>query len=236
METLTPKPAEAAKRTRARRTTFLTLAALLLAGLFAGCGSSDNGIASKEPQEILQASRAAIAKADSVTVRSQTAQRRPVVALELMLTRNGGQGKVSVLGINFEVIRVNGTIYLKGDPSFYKRLGITQSVPANTWIKAPANQFGQLAAFTDPTGEIERIIAASGKVTKGSTTTNEGQPVVELKTEGKIYKGRLYIKTTGEPYPLRLDKAGRETTHATFSRWNQTSAPTAPASTTTIGG
>ena len=58
--------------------------------------------------------------------------------------------------------------------------------------------------------------------------------MIELKTEGKLYKGRLYIKTTGEPYPLRLEKTGRETSHATFTNWNQTPAPTAPTNTTTI--
>jgi hypothetical protein len=230
----TPESAHAAEANRARHATSLALAALLTAGLLIGCGSSSNGITARSATEILQASEKAVSNASSVTIKGQTAQRRLVSAVELMLTRSGGQGKVSLLGINFEVKRLDGTIYLKGNPSFYKRLGITQSIPANTWIKAPANQLSQLGAFTDLTGETGRLIATAGKVTKGQTTRIEGQPVIELKTEGKVYKGRLYVKTTGEPYPVRLEKTGRETTHVAFSAWNATPAPTAPANTTTI--
>jgi hypothetical protein len=79
----------------------------------------------------------------------------------------------------------------------------------------------------------------------GSGGTNYGYPRSVLEdrqalgageTEGKLYKGRLYIKTTGQPYPMKLEKTGRETGHAAFTRSNRIPAPTSPASTVTIGG
>jgi hypothetical protein len=209
---------------------------LALAALMSGCGSSDNGVASKEPKEILAASKSAVAKASSVTISSKSAQGSVTFNLELRLTRNGGQGKVTLLALTFEVIRIGETLYLKGGPVFYKRLGITQSVPAGSWLQAPARRLPQLAAFTNLSGEATRIVSTSGRVTKGQKTTIEGQPVIELKTEGKLYKGRLFIKTTGEPYPVKLERTGRETGHTTFTGWDNTPPPTAPTNTTTLRG
>ncbi len=79
------------------------------------------------------------------------------------------------------------------------------------------------------------MLSTSGNITKGASTTLAGQPVIELKTEGKLYKGRLYVKTTGEPYPVRLEKHGRETSLITFSAWNDTAPPVAPTKTTSAG-
>ena len=225
-----------AKARRTRRSCDAILSALLAAALLAGCGSSNNGIASKSPQEILQASKTAIQKASSVTIASKSAQGRLTFASDLKLNRQGGQGTLSLLGLRVELIKTGQTIYVKGSPAFYERLQV-KPPPPGTWLAAPASgKLEQIAGFTDLAGEATRIISTSGKITKGQTTTIEGQPVIELKTEGKLYKGRLYIKTTGEPYPLKLEKTGRETSHSTLTNWNNTPPPTPPAKTTTISG
>jgi hypothetical protein len=232
-----PKPAQAANTSRTPRSThaLATLSTVaLLAGLLAGCGSSDNGVASKEPKEILQASEKAIGNASSVTINGQSAQGPLKLTLNLKLNRQGGQGAINLLGLQIEVIKTGQTVYVKGSPALYQRLEI-KAPPAGTWIKAPASgKLSQLAAFTDLGGEASRIISTSGKIAKGATTTIEGQPAIELRTEGKLYKGRLYIKTTGEPYPLKLEKTGRETSHTTLTNWNNTPPPTPPTNTTTI--
>jgi hypothetical protein len=231
-----PEHAPAAKVRRARNAASLAIAALLAAGVLAGCGSSDNGITSKTPQEILQASKTAVQKAGSVTIHSNSAQGPLKLTSDLKLTRESGQGTISLLSLRTEVIKIGGTVYFKGSPALYRRLEI-KPPPAGTWIKAPATgNVAPLAALTNLAGEATRIISTSGKITKGATTTIEGQPALELKTEGKLYKGRLYIKTTGEPYPLKLEKTGRETSHTTFTNWNNTPPPTAPTNTTTMSG
>ncbi len=74
----------------------------------------------------------------------------------------------------------------------------------------------------------------SGDVNKGTTRQVDGQSALELKTTGKLYTGRLYVSATGQPYPVRLEKHGRETAQFTFTDWNATPAPTAP--TTTVSG
>jgi hypothetical protein len=219
----------------ARVTAAMTAAALLAAGVLAGCGSSGNGVSAKEPKEILNASEAAIGKASSVTINSKSSVGPLSLSADLKLTRSGGgQATLNLVGIQFEVIRVGETVYLKGSPEFYRRLGVT-APPSGTWLRGPATgRLGETAAFTNLTSQATRIISTGGMVTKGASTTVEGQPVIELKTEGKLYQGRLYIKTTGEPYPVKLEKSGRENSHTTFTNWNSTSPPTPPSATTPI--
>ena len=98
--THSPEPAQAANTTRrspchlASRSPPCSPPALL-----AGCGSSDNGITSKSAPEILQASEKAVGKASSVTITGPDRATALTLTRELMLTRDGGQGTVSLLGI-----------------------------------------------------------------------------------------------------------------------------------------
>jgi hypothetical protein len=212
--------------------------AVALAGL-ASCGSSaDNGVASKNASEILAAAKNAAQSATAVHVESQAAQGALKIALNLELTSNGGHGEISLLGSSFEVIRIGNTLYLKGNPTFYQRLGINPTrVPQNSWIKTPANnsQFGGLAGFTDLPGEVGRLLSTAKPVTKGTTTTTNGQKTVELKQAGQLYTGKIYVATVGKPYPVQITRTGRETGQTTLTNWNQPVSLSAPSSTISIG-
>jgi hypothetical protein len=228
-------PRAAPRRTAISPTLALAVA---LAGL-AGCGSStDNGVSSKNASEILAAAKAAAQSATAVHVESLAAQGALKLKQNLELTSNGGRGEISLLGSSFEVIRIGNTLYLKGNPGFYQRLGINPTrVPQNSWIKTPANnsQFGGLAAFTDLRGEVGRLLSTAKPVTKGTATTTNGQKTVELKQAGQLYTGKIYIATTGKPYPVQITKTGRETGHTTLTDWNQPVSLSAPSSTISIG-
>jgi hypothetical protein len=200
------------------------LAVALATISLAGCGgSAGNGIASKTPAEILAASRAAAAGATSVHVVSKAAEGPLAITVNVQLAGDGGRGQVSLLGLAFEVIRIGKTVYLKGSPSVYKRLGIAAKVPTGSWLQAPAGgRLDQLAAFTDLSGELNRILPAHNDVlAKGASITLAGQPVLELNATAKLFKGILYIATTGKPYPVELVKHGRETGQSTFTGWNK---------------
>ncbi len=210
----------------------LTIAAVGCGGSAGGAGGTEaNGIGDVTPQEALKMAKAAVAKAESATIHGTAKQHAAMLAeFDLRLTRDGGQGTINLLGISFEAIRIGEDLYVKGSPGFYARIGVKTTVPADMWIKPPAN--AGLGAFTELEGQTARILSTSGATTMGSTTTVDGQPALELKTEGKLYKGRVYLKTTGEPLPLKLEKRGRETATFTFTDWNRTPAPTAPTKTT----
>jgi hypothetical protein len=223
---------------RARAVTSAPLLTAVVAAALGGCGgSSDNGFASKTASEILAASRNAAASATSVRIASKNAQGPLTLATSLELSRNGGRGQVSGLGLNFELIRIAKTLYIKGSPTFYQRLGgAAAHAPPGTWLKASANSgpLAQLAALTDLPGEVNRLLSSANPVTKGAATTTNGQKTVELRQIGKLYTGEIYIATTGQPYPIQIVKHGKETGQTSFTNWNQPITLTPPTNTTSI--
>jgi hypothetical protein len=221
----------------ARRRTAIshTIALAIVLAALAGCGgSSDNGVASKSASEILAAAKNAALNARSVHIQSQSAQGRLTFTESVDLTTTSGHAQVTFLGLKYEVIRTSEAIYLKGTPAVYENLAIKPArVPAGTWIKAPTTnpQFAQVAAPTKLQGEINLLLPSIGPVTKGASTTTNGQNTIQLKTSGKLYTGSLLVATTGKPYPVQITKTGRETAQVTFSGWNQPIALIPPANT-----
>jgi hypothetical protein len=223
------------QRCRARPTTAATLLLLLL---LVGCdSSSSNGVASKSAGEILAASRAAAIAASSVHVISRSAQGPAVVRLNLQLTSGGGRAQVSILGVDYEAIRIGDVLYVKGSPVFYKRLAAVTGVhvPVGRWLKAPAGTraLAEFRALTSPS-ELELLLSTVGS-SKGATTTIKGQPVIELREAGKLYAGAMYVATTGKPYPYEILKHGAETSQTTFSDWDEPVSLSAPANAVAIG-
>ena len=212
------------------------LALLAVVGCLAGCGGTststrDNGIIEDTAQEALAATTEAAAKADSVTIKAKSSLLHGrTLKIDLALTKQGGHGTINLLGSEYEMLRTGQDTFIKGPPAVYKRFGITKTIPAGTWVKLPAT--GQAGAVLDLASETARILSTSGNVSKGTTTTIAGEPALQLNTEGKLYKGTLYVKTTGQPYPIKLEKHGRETGTYTFTSWNNTPAPTAPTKVT----
>jgi hypothetical protein len=225
----------------ARRRTAISPALALAIALAAltGCGSStSNGITHKNATEILTAANAAAQSATSVHIEAHNAQGRLTLALNLDLTSNGGHAHITGLGVDFEVIRTGESLYVKGNPGFYQRLGgAAAHAPPGSWLKAPAKSgpLAQFAAFTDLPGEVGRLLSSANPVTKGATTTTNGQKAIELKQTGQLYAGKIYIATTGKPYPIQITKTGRETGRTTFTNWNQPISLSAPSKTISIG-
>jgi hypothetical protein len=82
---------------------------------------------------------------------------------------------------------------------------------------------------------VGRLLTSANPVTKGTTTTANGQKAIELKQTGQLYAGKIYIATMGKPFPLEIAKTGRETGHTTFTNWNQPVSLSVPSKTISIG-
>jgi hypothetical protein len=158
------------------------------------------------------------------------------ITVNVQLASDGGRAQVSLLGLGFEVIRIGETVYVKGSPGVYRRLGIAAKVPPGSWLQARADgRLGQLAAFTDLSGELNRILPAPNDLlATGASTTLGGQHAIELHTTAKLFKGTLFIATTGKPYPIELVKHGRETGQSTFTDWNKPITLNPPANAITV--
>jgi hypothetical protein len=209
------------------------LALLTIAVAFSGCGgSSESGLASKSASEILAASKDAADSASSVRIASKSSLGPLSLLLNVDLARPGGRGQVAVGGLSFEVIRTGNTLYLKGNPAFERNLRTTTGLqaPRGGWLKVPinSNQLAQLASVTDLSGELSRLLTRAGPISKGATTTVNGQQAIELKETARLFSGSLYVATSGKPYPLKFVKSGRETGQTTFSGWNEPVSLSAP--------
>jgi hypothetical protein len=122
------------------------------------------------------------------------------------------------------VTRIGNTLFMRGNPAFYRRLGsIVSNVHQGTWLQAPANSAGlsALTGFTDLDQELGGLLANAGTVTKGATRTVDGQQAIELKQVGKLSTVALYIATTGKPYPIERVKLGGKAAKTTFSGWDR---------------
>jgi len=219
-------------------------AALGLTLALQACGSSEN-IASRSPAAILAASRTAARDASAVHALSAVYDERadpkvktkakplPMLTLELQLTGGDGRARLVLLGTESEAIRIGDTLYVKGGPGFDQRLArlTGQQIAPGTWVKAPANTtaLASSAALTEPMRELTLLLAnPTISLTKGPVTTIDGHKAIELKTEGKLYTGAIYIAASGTPYPLLIVKHGLENARTTFTGWNQPTQLTAP--------
>jgi hypothetical protein len=209
----------------------LTLFGALLAGCGGSSSSSGNGVAEKSPEEILAATKAATDKATSVHVSGSIVSDNSPISLDMQLLANkGGRGQLSENGLAFELIQVNGTVYIKGSAAFYKHIGGTAAAQLlqGKWLKAPASDadFASLSQLTDLRQLVDETLTNHGSLTKSGTTTVNGQKVVGVtdKTKG----GTLYIATTGKPYPIEISKGGSGGGKITFDSWNSSVTLAAP--------
>ncbi|HEV3284571.1 MAG TPA: hypothetical protein VG010_10225 [Solirubrobacteraceae bacterium] len=210
----------------------MRLRASLLAGLalfvgaLAGCGGSGSksiGIASKSPAEIVAAAKAAADEAASVHIAGTVSEGSPLSLDIQLLSGTGGRGRITQNGVSFELIALGRTVYIKGTPAFYRRIGgaAAAQLLQGKWLKAPATagEFSSISSLTDLRKLIDTTLATHGSLAKGATTTIGGQQAIAVKdlTKG----GVLYVASTGKPYPLEIAKAGPSGGRIIFDRWNQ---------------
>ena len=202
------------------------LALAATAAVIAGCGSSgssDNGVAAKSPAEIVTATKAAADSASAVHVSGSMVSGGAPINLDLSLVAGkGGRGRISENGLSFELVQLNGTAYISGSPAFYSHFAgpAASQLLQGKWLKASATtgSLASLASLTDLRKLLDAALAKHGSLTRGSTTTVNGQRVVGVTdaTQG----GTLYVATQGQPYPIQISKNGAGGGKITFEEWN----------------
>jgi hypothetical protein len=221
-----------------KRSSFAARALLglgLLAGLLGGCGgggsSSGNGVAAKNPTEIVAATKAAADAATSAHVSGAIVSNGSPITLNLDLASGGGRGQLSLGGLGFELIEAGGTVYIKGSAAFYRHIGgaAAAQLLQGRWLKAPTTtpEFASIASLTDLHRLIDATLANHGTLAKTGTTTVSGQRVVGVTDQTK--GGTLYVATTGKPYPIQIAKSGAGGGTVSFDRWNEAVTITPPA-------
>ena len=209
-----------------------TIAAPLAAvALLAGCGGSggakSNGEAAKTADQIVADAQAAALAASSVHV-SGSAGTALVVNLHLVAGK-GGEGTMTANGLSFDIIRIDGFAYFKGDATFWHQFGgaAAATLFKGRWLKAPAasGRLASLTPLTDIAKLFTAILASHGTLTVGKETTIGGQPAIGIVDTSQ--GGTLYVATTGKPYPVALRKNGSGA--ITFDEWDKPVTLKAPS-------
>ncbi len=212
------------------------LTLLALGSLLAGCGSSSsssgNGVKAKSPAQILEATKAAATKATSVHIDGTITSGGKPISLNMdLLAGKGGKGTIAQEGFTIQLIQTGGAVYINGSKAFYEHVGGSAAAQLlqGKWLKAPADsgELASLAELTNLSKLIDTALSDHGSLAKGSKATIEGQSAIGLNDTSK--GGTLYVATTGEPYPLEITKAGKETGKVVLDRWNEPVTLTAPS-------
>jgi hypothetical protein len=217
------------------RPLFSACAAALAAGAIASCGSSSqsgNGVAAKSAGDILTSATNAIQGARSVHVSGALSDSGQSIKLDLdILSGKGAKGTMSQNGLSFQLIAAGKYVYINGSPDFWKKFGGAgaATVFQGKWLKAPANSsdFASLSSLTDLHSLAQALLTGHGSLSKGSTTTVNGQKVVAVTDSSKSSK--LYVATTGKPYPIEIAKTGSTAQHVDFDHYNASVALRPPA-------
>jgi hypothetical protein len=200
----------------------------------AGCGgsSSGNGVASKSPAEIIAAAKRTADGANTVHVSGSTVTAGTPITLDLSLVAGkGGRGRIAENGLSFELIELEGTIYIKGSAAFYKHFAGTAAARLlqGKWLKASATStsFGGLSSLIELHKLLDAALASSDKaLVSTGTHTVKGQAVVGVKdtAQGET----IYVATSGKPYPVAATKSGAGGGTIAFAEWDKPVTLTAP--------
>ena len=220
----------------------LTCTLAVFALLLVGCGgkksASSNGEASKSAAQITADAKSAIAGATSVHVTGDGTAGGAKLARDLIYEtgkNSGSSGHVSVSGLGFDIIRVNGKSYFKGAANFLLHFTSKDAAQlmagkwfyvAGTWsyVADIVIGFSSLAALTNPTALTDAIFSTAGSVSKGAETTIDGQPAIAI--VAKNDDATPYVATTGPAYPLEIKPGGGGAIK--FDDWNRPVSLTAP--------
>ena len=238
-----PYPAPVAHRSGARWLAVGLAALVVLAGVITAFfllkGPGSNGLASKSPNQIVQAAVTAVQKASGFEMSGTGNFGGGVTGFDFKVRGSNVDGSMALDGSTVDLEMLAGNVYFKAPAAFWTTEGATGDVVtqyANRWVEIPASSasssgFPDISSLTNISSALEK----HGTLASGGTGTVNGQAAVFVKdtTNG----GTVAIATTGPGYPLRLTSTSGSTSGAiTFSNWDGVSAFAAPPNPISIPG
>lgn len=194
----------------------------------AGCGGGDsgprsNGVADKQPAQILTDAKAAAKAARSLRISGSVNDPSGRTELDLRVKgTEGATGTLSSKGVRFEVVRVGDDVYLRTDRAGYVKLAGARGpeLIGDRWLRTgPTDaRFSSFEELTNRDKLIDGLLSPRGTLTRGEATTVRGTPAIMLRSTDK---GTLAVATTGPP---------------TRSGWRPARGPTAAVRSTSPSG
>ena len=180
--------------------------------LLAACGSSapsGGALASKTPDQIVAAARAAAQDAATVHVSGSMLSGGKPISLDMELVAGkGGKGQIVVDGLRVALIAAERAVYVNGNSALYTRIAGPSAarVLQGRWLKVPPKSpsFAPLNSVASIDGLVGTTLAATGASCPPRPRMVAGVPAVGVSDPTK--GGTLYVAATGVPYPLEIVK------------------------------
>ncbi len=167
-----------------------------------------NGVDEMSAAQATRAAVAALSAANSVHVVGTSMSDREPVSVDLRLTDKGSSGSITSQGATFQVIVIGNNFFMNGAARSWKAVGSPDGVAtllAGRWVKVAGSYQGMeslsLAAFAS-----EMMHGTTFARTIAPASLNGRDVVLITYSNGS----RLYVSSTGQPYPLRYIKPGAD--------------------------
>ena len=107
------------------------------------------------------------------------------------------------LTVTLAIIRVGGTLYIRGDRAYYARIGPKAAAVAGRWLSLPASQDTSVAGLTDLSVVAAGLAPPSNRAQVVGTARLGSAPVIVVRPNSAT---KLYVAASGTPRPLRLQR------------------------------
>ncbi|MFJ9741582.1 hypothetical protein [Streptomyces sp. NPDC101166] len=246
---------------RTRRRTVLAGAVCALVVTSAGLSGCDedpdagtNGVGKLAADEIQAKAKAAAGAAGAVRLSGTVVAGGRSYKLDMRLKANGGSGTVTAQGSSFQLLRVGEELYLKADAGFWKHQSAEDSEDSKDseggggkdtdaadkldgkYVKVPTGDpsYKKFSGFTDKDLLLDSLLTLHGSLGKDGHQEDPASGARTIRISGGGGSGgTLDVALEGQPYPLRLVRAGDAGT-LSFSAWGENFALAEPAKDETV--
>lgn len=225
---------------RSRRAALAGAVCALLATGTALTGCSEdpnegtNGVGLLPADQIQSRAQKAAESVDAVRLHGTVAAGGRTYTLDMQLKENGGIGSVSTKGETFRLLRVGDELYLKAGAEFWgsgekkgegeEGAGGSGEAPvagklAKKYVKVPQGDpsYKKFIGFTDKDVLFSGLLKLHGKLATDGHHEHADLRTIRV-TGDQGTGGSLDVSLEGEPYPVRLARAGGAGI-LTFSAW-----------------
>ena len=208
--------------------------AAIVAGVLVAVGGGKkstalNGVQNQSGTDALTSARAALRAASSAELSGTVLDAGQPIRLDLTLAGNNSQGTLTISNNDVQLIKVDQSVFIKGDMDFLKKYAGNNPAVLNQlngkWLETPTTtdfDLFTLAGFADLLKGGTGSATVNPKVTQ--STLNGQKVVVVSQSDGST----LDIANTGPAVPLLLNAKGNDGGQLTFANYNKPVTITAP--------
>nr|WP_203616292.1 hypothetical protein [Streptomyces sp. SID13726] len=222
------------------------MCALVVTGTgLTGCSedpdAGTNGVGKLSAEQIQDRTRKAATSAAALRLSGNVVTSGRTYKLDMRLNADGGSGSVTAEGTTFQLLRIGEELYLKAGAGFWTQAdgkGGDSDAAADKldgkYVKVPSGDpaYKKFSGFTDKGVLLDGLLTLHGTLGTDGHHEQAGTRTIRI-TGDEGDGGTLDVSLEGEPYPLRLARAGGAGT-LTFSAWGKNFTLTEPKKDETV--